>query len=156
MDVAWSTVWTASGVAGAALTLLAWWLVRRAKLLDERREKYEKALEAEEKAKQAHRDAVRNSTDPSEIAHLADKVDEARRECENLRKSLPVLLVLALALCGCASRKPAERIVFLDAHAKIVKPGDVVPEYPDGESRWWLVTPTGMSRMVPQYGRKDF
>ncbi len=58
--------------------------------------------------------------------------------------ALGILAVLGLAT-GCAT----ETIVLND-HARTVQPGDTVPPLPEGEAVWWLMTPTGLGRMLPK------
>lgn len=156
MEVTWPQAGTWAGVALAALTLLAWWMVRRARKLDERRAEYKAALADAVSAEEAYRAAAENATTFAEVRRAADALDEARRRCDQLRKGLPALCVALALLAGCATREGPERIVQLDEHIRIVSPGETVPAYPATESRWWLVSPTGLMELMPRYRQEEF
>lgn len=156
MDITWPQGWTWATVAGVPLVTVAWWLIRRARKLDERREAYKAALADAHVAEDAYHAALENAVNTGEVRQAREALDEARRRCDALRKSLPVLLV-ALALAGCVTRtKEVERIVQLDEHIRIVQPGDMVPDYPSAETRWWLVSPTGLIELMPKYRQEEF
>lgn len=156
MEITWPQVWTWATVVGVALVTFAWWFFRRARLLDERRKAYKAAFEDAKVAEAAFKAAAETATSIAEVRQAAAVLDETRRRCDALRKGLPVLLVAGAFLAGCVTREGPERIVQLDEHIRIVQPGDAVPDYPGGESRWWLVSPTGLVELMPKYRQEEF
>jgi archaellum component FlaF (FlaF/FlaG flagellin family) len=94
------------------------------------------------------------------------KVDEARREYRKaLESGTPEQIMLAkkkfervkkallVTLCCllCSSCMTHERILPVGDYVKIPKPGDTVPDLPQGEKRWVLVSvPTGTDLILEQ------
>lgn len=159
MDVTWPQAGTWAGAACAALAIVAWWLVRRARKRDAREEEYKARLADVRVAEDALEDSYANATDGAEVRKARSAVDEARRRADAVRKALHIAAVLlaVAALAGCVTRtREVERIVQLDEHIRIIAPGDTVPDYAPGESRWWLVSPTGLVEMMPKYRQEDF
>lgn len=156
MEVTWPQIGTWAGAACSALALLAWWLVkkhtRKVELRARLRAREADLLVAEEE----YDHAAKNGT-ATDMRRTAAAVSDASRECDAIRKMLHATIVLAgvSALAGCAAGQ-AERIVVLDDHVRLVPPGAVVPEYPEGESRWWLVSPTGLREIMPKYRQEEF
>lgn len=137
------------GWAGAAALLVA--LLVLAFL---RRAKREDAKEADREALAAElRDAEARHSAMLFAGDAAGAVREARR-IDRLRRALGLgASLLVLALGGCRHPAPAAepevRTVVLSEHCRVVHPGDTVPELPQGETIFWLCTPTGLEMMMP-------
>lgn len=157
MDVSWPVAGTWAGAACAALALFAWWAVKRDKRRRELMAEYRSRLEDERRAYDAYTDAVRNGA-AIDVRRAAAALDAIRKTLDALRSSMPALaaLLCAAALAGCTTREGPERVVKLDEHIRVVAPGETVPDYPDGETRWWLLTPAGLLEFVPQYKQAEF
>lgn len=78
-----------------------------------------------------------------------------RETAETLAAFLPYLAAAALLVLGvllissCRTSPPAPRVLVLSEHCQTASPGDTVPPLPEGETRWWLCTPTGLRLMLP-------
>lgn len=155
MDVSWPIAGSWALAACMAIALLAWWLALRDKRTAELKAELKAAKAAERDAMNAWQDALRNGT-TEEAVRAASRADAAGRRVELLRRSIGITLFLLVAACGCATPEPHEKIVRLDAHLRIVSPGETVPDYPDGETRWWLATPTGLEVMVPDFQKEGW
>lgn len=153
MDVTWPQAGTWAGAACAVLAIVAWWLVEREKKRAEMRKRYAQLRGDVLVAEEAYRDALENGTALA-VRRAAAELDERRRKMDLVAKAIAGLCVL-LVLGGCRTTAPQESIVRLDEHIRIVAPGETVPDYPEGESRWWLCTPSGMMEMVPQYRQQE-
>ena len=60
--------------------------------------------------------------------------------------------VVAALVAGCRSTKPdvpPPVLIPIGTHIQQPVPGDVVPPLPEGELRWYLCTPTGLSMLLP-------
>lgn len=112
------------------------------------------ARKAAKDAEAAYYDIIRHGT-PEEAVRAALNLDNARKRANDILVRLGNGLLVVTAFCalmaGCKTAEPAERIVRLDSHVRIVEPGDVVPDYAAGEERWFLMSPTGIGWMVPQF-----
>lgn len=156
MTVEWPTAAGWSLVAAEAIAVFAWWMLRRGKRFDERWEAYKQGLADEIEASKAFADKVRHGSG-AEVREAKRILDAKRKALDELRKAMHLLVAFfaVATLTGCATRE-RERIVTLDEHIRIVAPGDTVPDYADGENRWWLVSPTGLVGMVPEYRQAEF
>lgn len=157
MDVSWPVAGSWAGAACAALALFGWWLVRRDRRRAELMAEYRKRLEDERRAYEAWADASRNGT-ALDVRRTAAALDAIRKALDALKASMPALaaLLCAATLSGCVARGAPERVVRLDEHIRVVRPGETVPDYPDGETRWWLLSPAGLLEFVPQYKQAEF
>lgn len=161
MEINWPVAGSWALAACSTLALAGYFLVRRAKRYDERWGEYKRRIADEIEASKRYADAVRNGTKEDAIA-AARELDEKRQALDALRKALHALAVLSaagvlLVSQGCVTRtKEVERIVALDAHIRIVEPGETVPDYAPGESRWWLVSPSGLVELMPKYRQREF
>lgn len=170
MDVSWPITGTVAGAVCAGLALVAFFYVRWAKKNDTKFAKYLEMLDEEIELAKKYADVKRTGT-PFELMEAKKALDEKRQSLDELVASMhsffsafaavfsipAMAFVLTLTLAtGCASTKVKERIIQLNDHVKIVQPGETVPEYPNGETRWWLMTPTGMDSVIPQYRQKEF
>lgn len=154
MDVSWPTATSWAAAACFALAIFAWILVRRARRIDGLREEYVRRLAELADAEREWRDAILNGT-VAMVQEARRKVVDLRAELMRLKQAMAGLLVL-LVCAGCATREAAEKVVVVSDHAQIVEPGFIVPDYPDGETRWWLCTPTGLELMVPAFRREEW
>ncbi len=150
MEIAWPTIGSWSLAACCVIALMGWWLMRRDRRTAELKAALSKALAEEREARAEYAQAARVGK-PEDVCIAARAVEEKRKRIQAIQRSLGVTLFLAaFILAGCRTAEPTERIVRLDAHVRIVAPGDTVPDYPEGEARWWLVTPTGLVSILPQ------
>ena len=151
MEVSWPTAGSWSLFACACAAIVGWLLVKRHRSKQELQKKCDKAEADVAVAKEEYENASRNGT-AADIHRAAQEYNLAKKAHLDLKKQLAALCVAAVfagTFCGCATRE-VERIVRLDEHGRLVVPGDVVPDYPAGESRWWLMTPTGLVDMLPK------
>ena len=99
----------------------------------------------------AWQDAIEQG-DAAEASQIAIELDEMRKKGWNIAPALVLCAgVLACSLsASCTSPPaPAPETVLLSDHVRIVKPGDTVPDLPQGESFWWIATPKGMLHLLP-------
>jgi Flp pilus assembly protein TadB len=152
MEVSWPVVGSWSLFACCLVALAAWWLVERKRRKKELQEKVDRAEADVAVAREAYEAANRNGS-AADLHRAALDLSHAQQRHNDLKKQLAALLVAVVVagalLCGCATRD-VERVVLLDDHVRIVAPGDVVPDYAPGESRWWLMSPRGLSDMLPK------
>lgn len=155
MEVSWPIAGSWALAACMVLALLGWWLVKRDRRQASLRAELRTAWKEEKRARKAWQNAVNEGT-AEEAVRAAREVAVVRKRIDALRRSLGITLFVALVvpLAGCASKPEVrEKIVHLDAHVRIVSPGDTIPDYPEGEDRWWLATPTGLLSLVPAFPR---
>lgn len=161
MDVQWPVVAGWSLVAAEVLALAAWWLVKRDKRKQELRAEYRNRLKDECLAFQAYERAVREGT-ALDAQRAAKTLSAIRESLDDLLKQIracgafALLAGCALLFQGCITREGPERIVKLDQHIRIVAPGETVPDYPEGQTRWWLLSPEGLVELLPQYKQAEF
>lgn len=150
MDISWPQTGSWALAACMALTLVLLVLLRKWKKRDDARERLRAAAAEYNEAVAQYHAAVQVGTVEDGL-EAARKVKAAADRVQAAEKALACLLVAScLFTAGCLhTRTPKETIVTLTDHVRIVEPGATVPDYPDGETRWWLLTPRGMAEMVP-------
>ena len=160
-DIPWESPATWAGVAGLALAIFGYWLVRRHRRRGELVGEYRNRLKDVCLAEKAYQKAVRDGT-AAEARQAAQILDAMRKAADALAGKIKALscFVMALGVAvlsgGCITREGPERIVQLDEHIRIVQPGETVPDFASGESRWWLVSPTGLMELMPKYRQEEF
>lgn len=128
--------------AAAIIAAIAFFAFRARQRRVEKDEEKRSALEDELKDANAKWAAAEFCKDVPGMAREARRIDSIKR-----RLGLPVAILCAALAAGCASQKV--RTVILSEHCRTAAPGDIVPELPEGESRWWLCTSTGLRIMMP-------
>lgn len=156
MTVSWPTEASWALAACSVLALLGFCVVPWVKRKGERWEQYKQGLSDEIEASKTYAEKSRTGT-TAELLEAKRILDAKRKALDDLGKAMHLLAAFftVSVLAGCATQE-RERIVLLDEHVRIVAPGDVVPDYPEGEARWWLMSPTGLVEMVPQYRQTEF
>lgn len=141
----WATV-------AAALVGILWAVLRRKW---QRRDKAEQKLVDAENAVYSAADIVSDARANGTAEALAEAERDyaaAIKRRDALRKALGVSAIMALLaaclLSGCQNAQ-APQPVILNDHVRLVAPGDTVPPLPEGETRWWLLTPRGMDMVSP-------
>ena len=128
------------GAAALVIGLLLFLFVKRAKKEDE----------AVQRRREQEAELARHEAAHVAALHRGDAVAvvEEKRIIDELRKGLGLLCAVAALLLsgGCASQT---KIVVLSEHCRTITPGETVPDYPNGETVYWLATPTGLRMMLP-------
>lgn len=146
MNASWPQTGSWALAVCMALTLFVLWLLRRWKRQDEAREALLSAQKDLLSAQEEYREKVRTGT-PEEAHQAANRVKALWAEVDRLEKLAGVFCLFLCVLASGCVRSPG--VIWLDEHVRIVEPGSVVPPYPDGETRWWLLSPTGFDELVP-------
>lgn len=146
----------ATWATAAAIALGILWAVLKRRW--HRRDKDEQKLVDAENAVYSAADIVADARENGTAEALAEAEKDyaaAIRRRDALRKALGVSAIMALlaVLSGCRNA-PAPQPVILNDHVRLVAPGDTVPPLPEGETRWWLLTPRGMDMVSPLERRK--
>lgn len=128
--------------AAAIIAAIAYVLFKARQGRVEKDEEKRSALEEELKDARAKWAAAEFCKDVPGMNREARRINTIRR-----RLGLPVAILCAALAAGCASQKV--RTVILSEHCRTAAPGDTVPDLPEGETRWWLCTSTGLQMMMP-------
>lgn len=123
------------GVIAAVIAVACAFLARRWAGVDKREQAMRKA------AKEWRRALARGD------AALAAKAKD-RYQYLKAGGQFFLFLLASIMLAGC--RTPPAKPIIISEHSMFPPPGFIVPELPDGERRWLLLTvPTGVELMLP-------
>jgi hypothetical protein len=149
-EVVWPNAGSWALAACSALAIAGACIFRRWKKQDAAKERLDAAQAAVEAALATYNSAVRHGT-PADARAASRKLEAAQKTLRAARQAFMALCV-AMLFAGCAKERVVEKetILRLDEHVRLVQPGDTVPDFPDGETRWWLLTPTGLEEMLPK------
>lgn len=65
--------------------------------------------------------------------------------------ALAVVVIASLCAAGCHQKPTKNNAIPIGRYVQAPAPGDTVPELPDGETRWWLLSaPTGFELLMPE------
>ena len=125
-----------SAIVGIVAVVLARWLSAR-----------DNAASQGARREKAIRKAAtdwRNARDEGDDVGMA----AAKKRYDYLNAGGKFLALCLCALAGC--RTPPAKPIIISEHSMFPPPGFIVPELPDGERRWILLTvPTGVELMLP-------
>lgn len=149
MNVDWPVTGSWALALCMAMSLIGWAVFRSAGQADERIAQQSRKRRAYEEARAEWEAATR--------AGLATLAHQLKRRLDGMRAEgwhkFPLALALAagLLLAGCRAPQAQAPAVVVPTgeHILLPAPGDVVPPLPAGEPRWWLLTPTGLSLLLP-------
>lgn len=150
MNVQWPTVGGWALAVCSAIALVAWAMIRSAAKQDEEvRQRMAKRRAYDKAVADWHFEVKQGGVEHLEMAMiLMRKINDMRSHgWHDL-----VLVVALVALSGCRTSKPepaSSVMIPVGTHIRQPAPGDIVPHLPEGESRWWLCTPTGLSMLLP-------
>lgn len=148
MNVQWPTVGGWALAACSAIALFAWAMIRSAAKQDEEvRQRMAKRRAYDKAVADWHFEVKQGNVEMAMI--LMRKINDMRSHGWHLL----ALAIVSGMLAGCRSPKADPRPpVLIPVGSHILQPaaGDIVPPLPEGESRWWLCTPTGLSMLLPQ------
>ena len=145
MDMNMDITQIATGGVGAALAIaaaLVWYLVRRRADSQDRKAAKRAALEEQLKHAKAEWAAAAFCGDPARVHATARKVSAIEKQIAKLSA-----IVLCALCAGCVGAKV--ETVVLSEHCRVVHPGDTVPDLPEGQPYYWLLTPKGLVQMLP-------
>lgn len=149
MQIQWPVAGSWALAACCGLALLAWYWVRASAKADADRAARRNKRMTYESTKALWSEAVRKG-DIVRAAELKKSIDNMRlagwHEIEFV-----LLVSLALLVCGCRTAPAPEKSVLIPTGEHVLLPhhGDVVPPLPEGEARWFLLTPTGLAFLLP-------
>ena len=150
MDVQWPTVGGWALAVCSAIAMVAWAMIRSAAKQDEEvRQRMAKRRAYDKAVADWHFEVKQGGVEHLEMAMIL------KRKINDMRSHGWHLLAFALVagiFAGCHSTKPdpvPPVMIPIGTHIQQPAPGDVVPPLPEGESRWWLCTPTGLSMLLP-------
>ncbi len=148
MTIQWPVVgsWALAVCCGVAL--LAWYAVRSANRTDaalaSRRHKRRQYLATKKEWL-----AAISRGDTFQAAETKRVLDSMRKQGWHKLEILILFVGLSL-LAGCKTNAVVSPVLIpTGQHILLPSPGDIVPPLPVGESRWWLLTPTGLAFLLP-------
>lgn len=149
MNVDWPVTGSWALALCMAMSLIGWALIRSAGKADEQIERQRRQRRAYE-ARRADWLAAIGRGYTFDAMEIKRQLDAMRAAGWN---KFPLALALAagLLLAGCRAPQAQAPAVVVPTgeHILLPAPGDVVPPLPAGEPRWWLLTPTGLSLLLP-------
>ena len=87
---------------------------------------------------------------PELLAAKARELD-AMREKGWHELAIAAIVAFAMAATGCQHPDARPVAVMVGTYVAMPRPGEIVPDLPEGESRWWLMSaPTGIRLMMPR------